>query len=202
MAERTPYREYRPFRPRPQNNGTAPQVLLSPQDRNLILTGYTGPNQPALAGRVAERLKMRFVNVDAQIETRAGLAIDEIREVYGEQRLKMLEGEAIAESVLRRSMVLQINGRTLLNADHLPRIQETGPVICLVAALDAVLRRLHLTMGARYHNPQERAQALGYVKREWAIRKYDGVLELDTTYLSPDEIVDAIIALWRETQTR
>ncbi len=193
-------RAYTPMRL--HSNGSGTPFILPPQDRNLILTGYTGPNQPAITGRVAERLKMRFVNVDAHIETRAGLPIDEIREVYGEQRLKMLEVEAIDEAVLRRSVVLQVNGRTLLNADHLPRLQETGPVICLVAALDAVLRRLHLAMGARYHNPQERAQALGYVKREWAIRKHEGVLELDTTYLSSDEIVEAVMALWRETQAR
>jgi shikimate kinase len=185
-----------------QSNGAEPTVLLPSQDRNLILTGYTGPNQPALAGRVAERLRMPFVNVDAQIETRAGLPIEDIREVYGEQRLKMLEGEAIEEAALRRSAVMQVNGRTLLNADNLPRLQETGPVICLVAALDAVLQRLHLTMGARYHSPHERAQALGYVKREWAIRKHAGVLELDTTYLTPDHIVDAVINLWRETLTK
>jgi shikimate kinase len=185
----------------PQSNG-AVISLLRAQDRNLILTGYTGPNQPALAGRVADRLRMPFVNVDAQIEARAGLPIDDIREVYGEQRLKMLEGEAIDEATLRRSAVMQVNGRTLLNADNLPRLQETGPVICLVAALDAVLRRLHMTMGARYHNPQERAQALGYIKGEWAIRKHEGVLELDTTYLSPDEIVEAVMALWRETQLK
>jgi shikimate kinase len=184
-----------------QTNGSMGS-LLPAQDRNLILTGYTGPNQPALAGRVAERLRMPFVNVDAQIETRAGLPIDDIREVYGEQRLKMLESEAIDEATLRRSAVMQVNGRTLLNGDHLPRLQETGPVLCLVAALDAVLRRLHLAMGARYHNPQERAQALGYVKAEWAIRKHEGVLELDTTYLSSDEIIDAVIALWRETQLK
>jgi shikimate kinase len=182
-----------------ETHGAASQTLLPSADRNLILTGYTGPNQPTISNRVAERLKMPFVNVDAQIETRAGLPIDDIREVFGEQRLKMLEGEAIDEATLRRSAVLQVNGRTLLNADYLPRLQSTGHVICLVAALDAVLRRLHVAMGARYHSPDERAQALGYVKREWAIRKHEGILELDTTYLSTDEIVDAVIALWRAT---
>lgn len=201
QARRLDYGQaYTPLRVK--SNGAAPTVRLQPQDRNLILTGYTGPNQPALAGRVAPRLKMPFVNVDAQIELRAGLPIDEIREVYGEQSLKMLESEAIDEAALRRSAIMQVNGRTLLNADNLPRLQETGPVICLVAALDAVLRRLHLTMGARYHSPHERAQALGYVKREWAIRKHEGVLELDTTYLSPDEIVEAVMVLWRETQAK
>ncbi|NWF68442.1 MAG: hypothetical protein HXY40_05100 [Chloroflexi bacterium] len=174
-------------------------ILVAPQDRNLILTGYTGPNQPALANLIADRLKMPFINVDAQIEARAGLPIEEIRQMYGETRLKTLEAQAIEEAALRRSALMQINGRTLLNANHLPRMQETGPVICLVAALDAVLRRLHLTLGARYHDPQERAQALGYLQREWAIRKHAGVLELDTTYLTPEAIIDAVVARWRAT---
>jgi hypothetical protein len=82
--------------------------------------------------------------------------------------------------------------------DYGQRIQQTGPIICLVATLDAVLQRLHLTLGARYHNPGERALAVGQLKREWAVRKLDGIHELDTTVLSESQIIEAVIALWRQ----
>ncbi len=48
-------------------------MLFSFADRNLILTGYTGPNQPMIGQQIAERLKMRYVNVELQIETREGM---------------------------------------------------------------------------------------------------------------------------------
>lgn len=175
-------------------------IRLPAQDRNLILTGYTGPNQPAIAGRVAERLKMPFVNVYAQIEQRTGYSISDLRAQFGDTRLKTLEADTVDELMLRRAAVLQINGRTLLNPETLERLQTTGPVICLVARLDAVLRRLHLAMGARYHNPLERAAAVGQVRAEWSVRGKPGVLEVDTTLLTPEETVEALIAVWRQVQ--
>jgi len=64
--------------------------------------------------------------------------------------------------------------------------------------LDAVLQRLHLSLGRSYHNPHERALAIGYLKREWAVRNLDDIRELDVTYLSETETVDALIGLWRQ----
>jgi shikimate kinase len=178
------------------------KTTLIASDRNLILTGYTGPNQPFIAGRVAEALKMPFVNLDTQIEQRHGYTVNELREQFGEARLKTVEGEALAEALLRRGALLQINGRALGNAETLERLQMTGHVICLVAALDAVLQRLHLALGARYHSPNERAAAVGMVRAEWGVRGRDDVLELDTTELGADAIVSAVVQRWRELTLR
>jgi shikimate kinase len=173
-------------------------MLLPYLDRNLILTGYTGPNQPVVGRVVAERLKLRYVNVDLLIEERADMSIDDVRARFGEARLKMMESEVMQDALLYRGVVMRASGQTLLRGDYGKRLAETGPIVCLVVSLDTVLRRLHLSLGGRYHNPQERALALGQLKREWAVRKLDGVHELDVTYLNEAEIVDTVIERWRE----
>jgi len=165
-------------------------------DQNLILTGYLGPGQLAIARRVGERLRMPFVDFESVLEDRADLSGEELRIRFGEARLKTLESEVVTEVALYRGTVILISGKTLLV--HYARMSETGPVICIVATLDAVLRRLHLALGARYHNPQERELALGTLRREWAIRKHAGITEIDTSYLSEDQMVEAIAACWRE----
>lgn len=167
-------------------------------DRNLVLTGYFGPNQLIVVRRIAERLGMPLVNFEMRLEERAELSFDEIRIRFGEARLKTLEAEVVQEMVLYRGALIHISGQTLAHGDNLARLSETGLILCLVASLDAVLQRLHLALGARYHNPSERAVALGHVRREWTIRKLDGVHEFDTTSMSEAAIVDAIVALWRE----
>lgn len=177
------------------SNGTA--ALLLPADQNLIVTGYTGPNTPAIGQQVAERLKLRYVNVERQIEARAGMPPDELRARYGETRLKTVETEVMQDVLLYRGVVIRISGQTLLHGDYSRRLTETGPIVCLVASLDSVLRRLHVAMGARYHNPHERALAVGHLKREWAVRRLDHVHELDTTYRAEADIVDDVIALWQ-----
>lgn len=172
--------------------------LLPISDRNLILTGYTGPYQPLIGSKVARLMEMPFVNIELNIEERSEMSIDEIRTVFGESRLKTIAAEVVQETALRRSAVIRISGQTLMQTNHYERFLETGPVICLVASLDAVLHSLHLSLGARYHNPDERGLALGYLQREWAVRKLPNIHEIDTTYMSEDEIIEAVIHRWQE----
>jgi shikimate kinase len=171
---------------------------LPVSDLNLILTGYTGPRQPAIGRRGAAMLHRTFVNIDMQIEERHEMSIEEIRTRFGETRLKTLETEVAQEVLLYRSAVIRVSGQTLLHSGHYERFSATGPVVCLVASLDSVLQNLHLTLGARYHNPNERALVLGELQREWAVRSCPGILEIDTTYKSETEIADAVIALWQQ----
>src|SRR4051794_29251482 len=109
---------------------------MNPVDQNLILTGYTGPGQLALARRVAERLRMPFVDFEQVLEARADLSGEELRIRFGEARLKTLESELVTEVALYRGTLIHISGKTLLA--HYARLNATGPVICVVATLDAV----------------------------------------------------------------
>lgn len=172
--------------------------FLPVSERNLILTGYVGPSQSLLGRQIAETLRMPLVSVDSIIAERVHLPIDEIRIYYGETRLRAIEAEIIQETLLRRHTVIRVSGRTLVQGDHLPRLAQTGPVICLVVRLGAMLHRLHVHMGARYHNPQERALALGELKREWAVRNLPGIHELDITYMSEPDVVERVTRLWQE----
>ena len=167
-------------------------------DSNVVLTGYVGPSQLAVARRVAEQLKRPFVNVELRLEEHAGLPMAEVRTLFGEARLKTLETEVVQEVALHRGAVIHVGGQMLLRGDHIKRLHETGPVICLVATLDAVLQRLHLALGARYHDPRERALALGHLKREWAVRHQEHICELDTTGMAEGQIVEAVITLWQD----
>lgn len=171
---------------------------IPPADRNLILTGYLGPNQIVVVRRIAQALGMPFVNFETRLEQRADLPIEDIRIRFGEARLKTLEAEVMQELLLYRGAVILLSGQTLLHHDYLSRLSDAGQVVCLVATLDAVLQRLHLSLGARYHNPAERAMAIGLLKREWAIRKAPEIQEFDTTGMNENEIVDTLVEMWRE----
>ena len=165
-------------------------------DRNLILTGYIEPNKPRIGRQVATNLKMPFVDIEERIQDRMGDSIEVLRETFGERHLKTVEDELMAEMILHRNSVIRINGSILAHTEYLSRLQETGPVICLVARLDAILQKVHLTLGARYHNPYERGIAMGMLRREWAIRKRENIYELDATDLGEEDLIKAIMVLW------
>ncbi len=172
--------------------------LLTNADSNLILTGYTGPNQPAIGRALASTLGRRLVNVEDRLEDHIGMSVAAVRETYGQARLKDVEAKVLEEILLYRGAVIRVSGETLSHSENLARFADTGPVICLVARLDAVLRRLHLAMGNRFHNPTDREVALGELRRAWSVRGKPGVLEVDATYLSEDETITAVAHLWQQ----
>lgn len=174
-------------------------AYLPVADRNLILTGYIGPNQPAIGRQVSIYLGVPFFNVEMIIEEREGMSIKELRGQYGESHLKTVENEILQEALLHRNAVIRVNGRILQNKANFERLQSTGPVICLIASLDSILQRLHLSLGARYHSPHDRGMALGHLRQEWAVRKLPGIIEVDTTYLSEAETIQTVAERWKQT---
>ena len=167
------------------------------RDLSLILTGYVEPNRPRIARELARRLGLTLVDVEREMEARAGDTIANIRAVYGEQRVKALESEIMEQIVLHRRALIRVSGSALVNSHAAPELQRNGVIVCLVASLDSILRRMHLTLGARFHDPAERAKALGDLKREWQARQLPDIVEFDATTISEAVLLERIVEHWR-----
>ena len=169
---------------------------------NLILTGYVEPNRPRIARQLARRLGLQLVDVERELEERQGDSLRNLRAAYGERHVRAIESELLAEAALHRRGLIRVSGHSLLRSGRLPDLQRSGVVICLVASLDSILRRMHLSLGARYHDPGERARALGELQREWQIRQAADVVEFDATAISDAILIERIIGYWSELALR
>lgn len=165
--------------------------------RNLILTGYMGVGKTVVGRNIAKQLDIPFYDIENEIELREGQSTHVIRDLFGESRLRTLEAELVREMVLVRQSVIVVNGPALLDSANLERLQETGPVLCLTAVLNEVLRRLHVAQGARFHNPDARATALGRLKREQRVLELS-LPQLDTTGLTIEAVTERAIQFWME----
>jgi shikimate kinase/3-dehydroquinate synthase len=84
---------------------------LNALDRHLALVGFMGAGKSTLGPSVAERLGRRFVSLDAVVEERAGIPIEEIFTARGEEAFRALEAEAAAELLARAvPVVLELGG--------------------------------------------------------------------------------------------
>jgi XRE family aerobic/anaerobic benzoate catabolism transcriptional regulator len=63
--------------------------------RVVALLGLRGAGKSSVGARLAERLRVQFVELDARIEERAGLGLDELFQVHGENLYRRLENEAL-----------------------------------------------------------------------------------------------------------
>lgn len=171
-------------------------------DLNLIVTGYLEPNRPRISQQLALRLGLAMIDVEREIEDRLGDTIENMRQLYGERRLRTIETQIMDEIVLHRRALIRVSGNTLLNSGHLAELQRNGVIVCLVASLDSILRRIHLTLGARYHDPVERSRAIGELQREWRIRDVENVVEFDATTITDAILIERIAAFWRDLALR
>lgn len=171
-------------------------------DLNLIVTGHLEPNRPRISQQLALRLGLEMIDVERAIESRLDDTIEHIRQLYGERRLKAVETQIMDEIVLHRRALIRVSGNTLLNSGHLAELQRNGVIVCLVASLDSILRRIHLTLGARYHDPAERARAIGELQREWRIREVEHVVEFDATTITEAILIERIVSFWRDLALR
>ncbi len=171
-------------------------------DLNLIVTGYLEPNRPRVSQQLALRLGLEMIDVEREIENRLGDTVENMRQIYGERRLRAIETQIMDEIVLHRRALIRVSGNTLLNSGHLAELQRNGVIVCLVASLDSILRRIHLTLGARYHDPVERSRAIGELQREWRIRDMENVVEFDATTITDAILIEQIAVFWRDLALR
>lgn len=166
--------------------------------RNLILTGTTGVGKTGVGRAVAALMEgANFLDLEIELQQRHGNTADEIKERFGIARLRTLERELVDEITLRRSTVLAVSGLTLLEAQNLERLRETGPILCLTAELGEILRRLHVAYGGWFQEVNHRQVLLGRIRREKQALELNLPI-LDTTGLKMDEVAQKAKEFWLE----
>lgn len=165
--------------------------------RNLILTGTIGTGKTGVGSRVARSMSgATFVDLEIEIQNREGMTVEQIRETFGQARVRSLEQRLVNEMTLHRSTVIAVSGVTLLDPLNLENLRETGPTLCLTADLGEILRRLHVTHGGRFHEPELRAAFLGRLKRESGVLALD-IPQFDTTGVKIEAVAQQVAEFWR-----
>src|SRR5437660_1488362 len=85
--------------------------------RSIVLVGMMGAGKSSIGRRLAQRLQIRFVDADAEIEAgHAGMTIPEIFTTYGEAYLRSGEVRVIARLLDAAAQELPLRGGAYLNA--------------------------------------------------------------------------------------
>lgn len=111
--------------------------------RNLILTGFMGTGKSALGAETARRLGRRFLDMDTEIEARAGKPIPRIFAEDGESAFRRMEEALCAELAEQHGLVIATGGGTLIDRRNRERMASTGTVVCLTCSVGELLRRLN-----------------------------------------------------------
>jgi 3-dehydroquinate synthase len=166
----------------------------------IFLYGPPGSGKSTNGQLLANSLALPFVDLDQQIEKRAGTPIPEIFDKEGESRFRQLEREQLRDMANLDWGVIALGGGALLDPANRALVEAAGPIICLTAHQEELLERLNSTsierpllVEGKGGRPAGSRLVELLVERDSHYASFEN--QVDTVGKSPQEIV------W-EVQTR
>ena len=160
--------------------------------KNLVLTGFMGAGKSTVGRLLAEKLNLRYVDTDAEIERRAKMSIAEIFEKHGEAYFRELERRVVEEVSELEGCVIVTGGGVVLNRENISNLRRKGVIVYLHAEPEVIYRRLHNDSSRpllRVENPLSRIREL-MEQRAPYYAEHD--YSVDTSELSVEQVVEEV----------
>lgn len=171
---------------------------------NLVLIGYRGSGKSAVGARVADRLGMTCIAMDARIVEVAGMPIPEVVAKHGWPHFRDLESALARDLAGRDKLVIDTGGGVIERRENIDALRATGMIFWLKASVDVIVARIQggtqrpaLTAGKTFTEEVSEVLARRTPKYRAAAQH-----EIDTDSLSPDAVADRVIAIWQAAQGR
>ncbi len=132
----------------------APSERTAPVHR-LVLTGFMGAGKSTVGVLLAEQMGWRFLDIDRDIEARAGMTVVQIFSKLGEFVFRRMETSAIAHALGERQVIIALGGgapEVLANRLLLEQTPGTA-VVLLDAPLNTLLERCTAQTGTAADRP-------------------------------------------------
>ena len=110
--------------------------------KNIVITGFMGTGKTTVGEILARKLNRRFVDMDVEIETRAGFTIPQIFRRHGESGFREMERRLIHELALQHGLVIATGGGALIDDDMREMMGRHGLLVCLNASKAEIRARL------------------------------------------------------------
>ena len=109
----------------------------------LILIGFMGSGKTTVSRMLGKMLNAPVTDLDDEIVRRAGMTIPDIFAQNGEEYLRQLEHDTLADIIKSDQGILATGGGTPMRPDNLTILKDTStPVVLLKASATETLRRI------------------------------------------------------------
>ncbi len=108
----------------------------------IYLIGFMGCGKSSFGKRLAKKLDYPFVDLDEEIEQRAGKSIDEIFKMEGEATFRKMEQDALLDTIIHKKAVIATGGGTPCFEDNMEFMNSEGVTVYLRMSTLSITHRL------------------------------------------------------------
>lgn len=162
--------------------------------KHIVLVGFMGTGKSAVSAALAERLRRSAIDTDAEIVRTAGMTIPDIFAQHGEPYFRQIESEVIRRVLaFPTPHIIATGGGAVLAAENRAEMLEKGHVVALFADPEVIIERVSMDTNRPLLSGNVRENVYRMLERRK--HSYDfAPIRIDTSNLSVDEVVEAILA--------
>jgi len=164
----------------------------------VYLTGFMGSGKTTIGRLLAARLGVPFVDLDREIEAKAGMTVRQIFEREGEPAFRQMEAEALRGTLALPDVVVATGGGTMVFEGNFRLIRSNGLSVWLNPAFATIASRIGGRGKADRPLFRDETQALTlYRERLPAYRRADMTVDVAPNE-GPEEVAARIALLIRK----
>lgn len=167
---------------------------------NIALIGYRGTGKSVVGEIAAERLDMKCIAMDERIIEKAGMSIPDIVKNHDWTKFRDIESEVARELAKLDNIIIDTGGGVIERPENIDALQANSRIIWLKASVDTIVSRIEggterpsLTGGKSFTEEVEEV-----LERRTPKYKSAAQYEIDTDELTPEQVADRVIEIWKE----
>jgi len=194
------------FRTAPAETRARVMALLAPQpdraqrQRRICLIGLRGAGKSTLGARAGAALGLPFLELNREIEGQAGMPVNEVLALYGQEGYRRLEAQALSRIVaIHDTLILAVAGGIVAEPETYKTLLAQFHTIWLRAAPEDHMARVRAQGDTRpmAGNPEAMEQLRHILTSREALYDQAGA-KLDTAGRTVDESLADLLALIAE----
>jgi len=161
----------------------------------IFLIGYMAVGKTTLGRALADRLGLRFIDLDEAVEQRAGMTVSEIFASGGQDGFRVMERDALREVAMCGDSIVACGGGTPCYYDNMALMNGAGTTVWLSASDDRLVSRL---VEGRASRPiiagLPDSEIVALARRQMAVREpyYSrSACRFDSSFLETPEEIEA-----------
>jgi shikimate kinase len=109
----------------------------------IYLIGMPGSGKTTLGRQLAAQLKKDFVDLDVYIEEKEGMSIPDIFKLQGEDYFRLLEQQAVKDSIEWENIIVATGGGAPCFFDNIELINNHGTSVFIDVSPEELLKRVY-----------------------------------------------------------